>query len=53
VYSFAVYARDAAGNRSTRSGTVSVTTSVGGGGSGGCTAVYRDRQPVAGGFQAT
>ena len=51
VYSFAVYARDAAGNRSTRSGTVSVTTPSGGG-SGGCTAVYRVVNQWAGGFQA-
>ncbi|MEW1836807.1 glycoside hydrolase family 3 N-terminal domain-containing protein [Nonomuraea angiospora] len=36
-YTLAVYARDAAGNRSPRSGTVSVTTS-GGGQTGGCTA---------------
>ncbi|MFI6740155.1 glycoside hydrolase family 3 N-terminal domain-containing protein [Nonomuraea sp. NPDC050451] len=36
-YTFAVYARDAAGNRSPRSGTVSVTTG-GGGQTGGCTA---------------
>ncbi|MFI7124907.1 glycoside hydrolase family 3 N-terminal domain-containing protein [Nonomuraea sp. NPDC050153] len=35
-YTFAVYARDAAGNRSPRSGTVSVTT--GGAQAGGCTA---------------
>ncbi|MGW0810146.1 glycoside hydrolase family 3 N-terminal domain-containing protein [Nonomuraea sp. NPDC002799] len=34
-YTFAVYARDAAGNRSPRSGTVTVTT-TGGGGTGGC-----------------
>ncbi|SEF85402.1 beta-glucosidase [Nonomuraea solani] len=33
-YTFAVYARDAAGNRSPRSGTVTVTTA--GGGTGGC-----------------
>ncbi|HEX4814641.1 MAG TPA: glycoside hydrolase family 3 N-terminal domain-containing protein [Nonomuraea sp.] len=37
AYTFAVYARDAAGNRSPRSGTVDVTTSNGGG-TGGCTA---------------
>ncbi|GAA4070277.1 glycoside hydrolase family 3 N-terminal domain-containing protein [Nonomuraea soli] len=36
-YTFAVYARDAAGNRSPRSATVTVTTS-GGGTGGGCTA---------------
>ncbi|MEV4178635.1 glycoside hydrolase family 3 N-terminal domain-containing protein [Nonomuraea sp. NPDC049709] len=34
-YTFAVYAKDAAGNRSPRSGTVTLTT--GGGGTGGCT----------------
>ncbi|MEV0389174.1 glycoside hydrolase family 3 N-terminal domain-containing protein [Nonomuraea sp. NPDC050643] len=34
AYTFAVYARDAAGNRSPRSGTVTVTTSTGGGTSG-------------------
>ncbi|MEV4798414.1 glycoside hydrolase family 3 N-terminal domain-containing protein [Nonomuraea sp. NPDC049421] len=34
-YTFAVYARDAAGNRSPRSGTVTLTTS-GGGTGGGC-----------------
>ncbi|AQZ65314.1 Beta-glucosidase [[Actinomadura] parvosata subsp. kistnae] len=36
-YTFAVYARDAAGNRSARSGTVTLTTTGGGTGSG-CTA---------------
>ncbi|NJP95863.1 beta-glucosidase [Nonomuraea sp. FMUSA5-5] len=36
-YTFAVYARDAAGNRSARSGTVTLTT-TGGGTGGGCTA---------------
>ncbi|MEV0614338.1 glycoside hydrolase family 3 N-terminal domain-containing protein [Nonomuraea sp. NPDC050404] len=36
-YTFAVYARDAAGNRSPRSGTVTLTT-TGGGTGGGCTA---------------
>jgi beta-glucosidase len=34
-YTFAVYAKDAAGNRSSRSGTVTVTTPPGGG-TGGC-----------------
>jgi mannan endo-1,4-beta-mannosidase len=42
AYSFAVYARDAAGNRSARSAPVSVTTPPGGGGgNNGCTATYR------------
>ncbi|MEO3868657.1 cellulose binding domain-containing protein [Nonomuraea sp. B12E4] len=36
-YTFAVYARDAAGNRSPRSATVTVTTSGTGSGTGGCT----------------
>ncbi|WP_327584032.1 glycoside hydrolase family 3 C-terminal domain-containing protein [Nonomuraea sp. NBC_00507] len=36
-YTFAVYAKDAAGNRSPRSGTVTVTTQAGGG-TGSCTA---------------
>jgi beta-glucosidase len=39
TYTFAVYARDAAGNRSARSGTVSVTT-PGGGTTGGCRVTY-------------
>jgi xyloglucan-specific exo-beta-1,4-glucanase len=38
AYTFAVYARDAAGNRSARSGTVTVTTA--GGTSGGCAVTY-------------
>ena len=50
-YTFGVYARDAAGNRSTRSGTVNVTTSSGGGGTGGCTAMYRIVGQWPGGFQ--
>jgi mannan endo-1,4-beta-mannosidase len=48
-YTFGVYARDAAGNRSTRSGTVNVTTSSAP--SGGCTAVYRIVGQWPGGFQ--
>jgi mannan endo-1,4-beta-mannosidase len=50
VYTFGVYARDAAGNRSTRSATVTVTTSTGGG-TGGCTAVYRILNQWPNGFQ--
>jgi mannan endo-1,4-beta-mannosidase len=50
VYAFAVYARDAAGNRSTRSGTVGVTTPSGP--TGGCSAVYRIVNQWPGGFQA-
>ncbi|WP_031087877.1 cellulose binding domain-containing protein, partial [Streptomyces sp. NRRL WC-3549] len=52
AYSFAVYARDAAGNRSPRSGTVSVTTSEGGGTPGGvCSVGYRVVGEWPGGFQ--
>jgi mannan endo-1,4-beta-mannosidase len=52
AYTFAVYARDAAGNRSTRSGTVSVTTPAGGGGgNNGCAATYRIAGQWQGGFQ--
>ncbi|MFJ8079030.1 cellulase family glycosylhydrolase [Streptomyces sp. NPDC096205] len=40
AYSFAVYARDAAGNRSARSGAVQVTT-AGGSTSGSCAVAYR------------
>ncbi len=51
AYTFAVYARDAAGNRSTRSGTVSVTTTSGGGnGNNGCTATYRIANSWGGNF---
>ncbi|WP_348650542.1 cellulase family glycosylhydrolase [Catellatospora sp. KI3] len=50
AYTFAVYAKDAAGNRSTRSGTVAVTTS--GTSTGGCTAAYRITNSWPGGFQA-
>ncbi|MDI1462111.1 cellulose binding domain-containing protein [Catellatospora sp. KI3] len=45
-----MYAKDAAGNRSTRSGTVAVTTS--GTSTGGCTAAYRITNSWPGGFQA-
>ncbi|GAA0927647.1 cellulase family glycosylhydrolase [Virgisporangium aurantiacum] len=52
AYTFAVYARDAAGNRSTRSGAVGVTTPAGGGGGNtGCTATYRIVGQWQGGFQ--
>ncbi len=52
AYSFAVYARDAAGNRSARSGTVSVTTDEGGGAPGGtCSVGYRVIGEWPGGFQ--
>jgi mannan endo-1,4-beta-mannosidase len=51
-YTFAVYARDAAGNRSTRSATVSVTTSPGGGTPGvSCSVAYRVVGEWQGGFQ--
>jgi mannan endo-1,4-beta-mannosidase len=50
-YAFAVYARDAAGNRSPRSGTVAVTTSSGGS-SAVCGVGYRVTGQWAGGFQA-
>lgn len=48
-YTFAVYARDAAGNRSARSGTVSVTTTAGP--AGGCGVGYRVVGSWTGGFQ--
>jgi len=50
AYTFAGYARDAAGNRSLRSGTVTVTTAPGGGTA--CTVGYRVTGQWAGGFQA-
>ncbi len=50
AYTFAVYARDAAGNRSPRSGTVTVTTGSGGGTA--CTVGYRVTGQWQGGFQA-
>ncbi|GAB3180704.1 cellulase family glycosylhydrolase [Streptomyces incanus] len=49
-YTYAVYARDAAGNRSPRSGTVTVTTSSGGG-QGACEVRYRVTNEWPGGFQ--
>ncbi|WP_217168112.1 cellulase family glycosylhydrolase [Streptomyces sp. AC512_CC834] len=51
-YTFAVYARDAAGNRSARSATVDVTTDEGGGTPGGaCSVGYRVVGEWPGGFQ--
>ncbi|MFC8879169.1 cellulase family glycosylhydrolase [Streptomyces ardesiacus] len=51
-YTFAVYARDAAGNRSARSAAVEVTTEEGGGTPGGACAVgYRVVGEWPGGFQ--
>ncbi|MER7486323.1 cellulase family glycosylhydrolase [Streptomyces sp. NPDC126497] len=49
-YTFAVYARDAAGNRSQRSATVTVTTSSGGT-TGACEIRYRVTSEWPGGFQ--
>lgn len=49
-YTFAVYARDAAGNRSQRSGTVAVTTSSGGS-PATCGVAYRVTNEWPGGFQ--
>ncbi|MFI8304384.1 cellulase family glycosylhydrolase [Streptomyces sp. NPDC085927] len=49
-YTFAVYARDAAGNRSPRSGTVTVTTSPGGS-QDSCAVAYRVTNQWPGGFQ--
>ncbi|MEV5430888.1 cellulase family glycosylhydrolase [Streptomyces sp. NPDC052701] len=49
-YTFAVYARDAAGNRSQRSGTVTVTTASGGT-SAACGVTYRVTGEWPGGFQ--
>lgn len=52
AYTFAVYARDAAGNRSTRSATVSVTTDKGGSTPGvGCSVGYRVVGEWPDGFQ--
>ncbi|TYB61888.1 beta-glucosidase [Nonomuraea sp. PA05] len=48
-YTFAVYARDAAGNRSPRSGTVTLTT-TGGGTGGGCTATPSTQSQWATGY---
>ncbi|KDN77219.1 beta-mannosidase [Streptomyces olindensis] len=50
AHTFAVYARDAAGNRSPRSGTVTVTTSPGGSPSA-CGVGYRVTSSWPGGFQ--
>lgn len=52
AYTFAVYARDAAGNRSARSATVNVTTEPGGGTPGtSCSVAYRVVGEWPGGFQ--
>ncbi|UUU35556.1 cellulase family glycosylhydrolase [Streptomyces sp. CA-210063] len=52
AYTFAVYARDAAGNRSARSATVNVTTEEGGSTPGGnCSVAYRATNEWQGGFQ--
>ncbi|WUH88959.1 cellulose binding domain-containing protein [Streptomyces sp. NBC_00433] len=51
AYTFAVYARDAAGNRSTRSGTVTATTSSTGGSTGTCGIGYQVTGSWSGGFQ--
>ncbi|MEV6959843.1 cellulase family glycosylhydrolase [Streptomyces sp. NPDC051207] len=53
TYTFAVYARDAAGNRSARSATVTVTTDGDGGGTPGtCSVGYRVVGEWPGGFQS-
>ncbi|MFE6590898.1 cellulase family glycosylhydrolase [Streptomyces sp. NPDC057781] len=52
TYTFAVYARDAAGNRSARSATVDVTTGEGGSTPGtACSVAYRVVGEWPGGFQ--
>jgi glucuronoarabinoxylan endo-1,4-beta-xylanase len=52
AYTFAVYARDAAGNRSSRSSTVTATTSSGTGTpTGGCGVGYKVTSSWTGGFQ--
>ncbi|MER7787127.1 cellulase family glycosylhydrolase [Streptomyces sp. NPDC097640] len=51
AYTFAVYARDAAGNRSARSATVGVTTQQGGGSGGACSVGYRVVGDWGSGFQ--
>lgn len=52
TYTFAVYARDAAGNRSPRSATITVTTEEGTGVPGaGCSVAYRGTNEWPGGFQ--
>ncbi|MDX3233070.1 cellulase family glycosylhydrolase [Streptomyces sp. ME19-01-6] len=50
-YTFAVYARDAAGNRSARSATVGVTTQAGGGSGADCSVGYRVVGDWGSGFQ--
>ncbi|MFI0938658.1 cellulose binding domain-containing protein [Streptomyces sp. NPDC021020] len=50
AYTFAVYARDAAGNRSARSARVTLTTSAGSS-TGGCGVGYRVTNSWSGGFQ--
>jgi mannan endo-1,4-beta-mannosidase len=51
AYTYAVYARDAAGNRSARSPSVTFTTSAGGGGGGSCAVSYRVANQWQSGFQ--
>ncbi|MFD5751778.1 cellulase family glycosylhydrolase [Streptomyces sp. NPDC127033] len=51
AYDFAVYARDAAGNRSARSATVRVTTAPGGGTTASCAVAYTVSGQWGGGFQ--
>ncbi|WP_461032457.1 cellulase family glycosylhydrolase [Streptomyces mayteni] len=51
AYTFAVYARDAAGNRSARSATVAVTTSGGGTPGASCAVAYRVVGDWGSGFQ--
>ncbi|MGW8633038.1 cellulase family glycosylhydrolase [Streptomyces sp. NPDC055793] len=51
AYTFAVYARDAAGNRSARSATVDVTTDEGGSPGAACSVGYRVVGEWPGGFQ--
>ncbi|WP_257452777.1 cellulase family glycosylhydrolase [Archangium lipolyticum] len=53
AYSYKVYARDAAGNVSDASNTVSATTQSSGGGTGGCTATYKLESEWGTGFGAT
>ncbi|WNG25439.1 cellulase family glycosylhydrolase [Cystobacter fuscus] len=53
AYSYKVYARDAAGNVSEASITVSATTQSSGGGTGGCTATYKSDSEWGSGFGAT
>ncbi|MFI6412568.1 cellulase family glycosylhydrolase [Streptomyces sp. NPDC050585] len=51
AYTFAVYARDAAGNRSARSATATVTTGDGGTPAAACSVAYRVVNEWPGGFQ--